>query len=284
MPNRISTNQIFDRTQAHIAKAREKEIGSAEKSSTFKEIVRPSQNPIGWITANRLKNDLSIRDTMAKNDSMGMHVLNMTETVLSQVQDYTQKGHELALAAAGRDPYSDGAREHIYKDACQLYESVIQSLNTKYGNRTLLSGFKTESPAFDISGEYLGDDNKLMIEVDHGLKVPLNIPGSQAILGQGLKDGVNIVGLFKRLVQSLGDDDIEGVRGTLEDFERANRQMSVIRTEVGGWMTQVDRATNSHASVSLESKIAVSKIEEADSIKVFSDLARDQAVLKASIL
>src|SRR5262249_46750997 len=101
MSTRISTSQIFSTAQANVSEARDKEMISAEKAATNKEITRPSQNPSGWLTAAALKDSLSSRDTMAKNAAMAQHVLNTGDTLLGQVQDSLQRARELAISASG---------------------------------------------------------------------------------------------------------------------------------------------------------------------------------------
>src|SRR5437588_155974 len=101
MTTRISTAQTFQNAQSHIANAREKEVTSSEKASTFKEIVRPSQNPGGWTLAANIKDDVAQQDSIAKNAALANNVLTATENILTQVQENLQRIQELALTAAG---------------------------------------------------------------------------------------------------------------------------------------------------------------------------------------
>lgn len=284
MPHRVATAQMYNNSHVHVAKAREKEVTSAEKASSFKEIVRPSQDPGGWMGATYHKDALSVRQSECKNANTAMQYLSATETVLSQVQEYVQRAKELSVAAAGKDPYSESAREHLYRDLRQVYEALVQAANTRFGNRGLFSGFMSETPAFDLDGDFLGDSGVVEVEIDHKLKVPSNITGEGVFLGKGLKNGVNILETFQRLMEGLQTGDHEMIRGTLDDLHWANEQVSIIRSQVGGYMNKISRALDSHAAMEIEDKVAISRVEEADAIKTFSDLARDQAILQASIL
>jgi len=283
MPSRISTNQIFHDAQKHVAKAREREVVSAEKASTQKEIVRPSQNPSGWLQATTLKDDLSIRDTIGKNAALATHVLDTTETILSQMQEYVQKAHELAVAAAGSDDRGAAQRKHGLTEMTSLFDGAIQTLNTRYGNRTLMAGLKTQGPAYDSTGTFVGDGNLFQIEIARGLTVPISISAERAIQGKGLENGVDILATFKGLIQGLATDDPLLVRDALEPLLKANDQISLSRSELAARMNQLDRAQEDHAQNSIDSRDAISKIEDADTIKVFSDLARDQTVLQAAM-
>ncbi len=147
MSTRISSNQLFNNAQGNIASAREREVISAEKAATSKEIVRASQNPSGWLTAADLKDDLAVRDVIAKNASVALHVLNSSEDVLAQVQEYTQRAKELVLSTSANNPASIEARSHVLDEVRTIYEGVIQAANSRFGNRTLFAGFKSQGMA-----------------------------------------------------------------------------------------------------------------------------------------
>jgi len=283
MPSRISTSQIYSNAQTHVAQAREREVTSSEKASSMKEITRPSQNPAGFVQAATMKDDLSIRDTIAKNASLATHVLNTSESVLSQMQEYVQKAHELAVASAGSDDTGAAHRKHALTEMKSIFDGAIQVLNTRYGNRTLFAGLKSQGPAFDAQGKYVGDSNPFELEIARGQVVPISVSAEKAIEGKGMQDGVNILSTFQGLMQGLANDDMFLVREALDPLMKANDQISLSRSELAARMSQVDQAVATHASTSIDSREAISKIEDADAIKVFSELARDQTVLQAAM-
>ncbi len=281
MAGRISTPQIFDRANTHIASAREKEILSSEKAASGKEIVRPSQDPAGYMVATALKDDLAIIGTTLKNANAASRVLNLTEGVVAGLQDTLQRAYELAVSAAGDG--STQVRKYSLSEIETLYDSCIQVLNTRYGNRTLLGGFKTDQVAFDKQGNFLGDGGQIEVEVARGLYIPINISGERAVMGVGVDGGINVLSPLKSLIEGLKSDNSEMIQKSLEGFIKANDQLSLIRGEIGSRTAQIDRAVNSQEQISVDSTSAVSEIEDADAVKVFSDLARDQNVLRAAI-
>lgn len=281
MAGRISTPQIFDRANNHIANAREKEVLSSEKAATGKAIVRPSQDPAGYMVATSLKDDLSVLNTTVKNANAAARVLNLTESVFGNLQDTLQRGYELAIAAAGDG--STEQRKYTFSEVETLFDSAVQLLNTRYGNRTLLAGFKNDTAAFDPQGNFLGDGGQIEVEIARGLYIPINISAERAILGVGMDGGINVLDPLRVFIQGLKTNDSALIQGSLEGFVKANDQISLIRGEIGSRTAQIDRAINSQEQVSIDAISAVSEIEDADAVKVFSDLARDQTVLKAAI-
>jgi flagellin-like hook-associated protein FlgL len=85
------------------------------------------------------------------------------------------------------------------------------------------------------------------------------------------------------LIDGLKANDIERIRGSLDGLKKSTDQLSTGRTELAGKQQEVARALETAATTGIEKKDAVSKIEEADAVKVFSDLARDQTVLRAAM-
>jgi flagellar hook-associated protein 3 FlgL len=283
MSGRISTPQIFDRANSHVANAREKEVLSSEKASTGKAIVRPSQDPAGYMVATALKDDLSILGATVKNADAASRVLTLTESVFSNLQDTLQRAYELAIAASGENTGSDATRKYTFSEVETLYDSAIQLLNTRYGNRTLLGGFKSNQAAFDTHGNFMGDGGQIEVEIARGLYIPINISAERAVLGRGLDGGINLLEPLQNFIQGLKTSDTRLIQSSLEGFVRANDQISLIRGEIGSRTSQIERAINSQEQVEVDSVSAISEVEDADAVKVFSDLSRDQTVLRAAI-
>lgn len=283
MSTRISTAQMFDMSRAHVAQAQEKESISSEKASTQKEIVRPSQDPAGWTRAANLKDSLSINESIHKNSALAQHMLTATESVLGGLQDYVQRVHELAISAAGTDAATGPTRNGVLAEVSTIFDNMVQSANSRYLNRTLLSGLKSQSPAFDGQGNFIGDDGKFEIEIDQGLVVPINTSGARALLGQGITGGVDIMAAMRRLITGLSTNDTTAIQSSLDDLYKGNEQLSAMRAEVGGRMAQINKMIDAGEVNKIQALDSISKVEDADAAKVFSDLARDQTVLKAAV-
>ncbi len=281
--SRVSTGQMYTNAQQHVASARDKEQLSAEKTSTNKQINRPSEDPAGWMLANTLKDDLSVRETLTKNAQVANHVLTATETIFDQAQQYVNRAYELAIGNSGTALGGPVARQGALTEVQGIYEGLLQALNFRYGSRTLMAGHHSQGPAFDANGNFVGDSGVLAIDIDKETQVPLTMSAERHILGMGEKGGVNIVQTFHRLMDGLGTDDSQMIQSTLEDMKRGIEQLSAARAEVGTRMQNIDRALGRHASHLISTAEQVSKIEDADAIKAFSDLSRDQTILKAAI-
>jgi flagellar hook-associated protein 3 FlgL len=283
MSTRVATSQLFQNGQTSIGSAREREVRSSERASSQKQLTRPSDDPGAWMKVADLKNDLALQDSLAKNAAGVNHVLTATENLLSDLQGFANRAHEIAVASSSTTGAGEQSRKAYATEAEALYDSVIRTLNTRYAGRTLLAGFKSEGPAFNHDGEFVGDSNSISLEIDRDFKVPTNLSTDETVFGKGQREGVNIPKSFKDLLDGLKNDDVNQVRSTLDSLLKAIDQLSLARTHIGARMKAVEDTTNSHAEQKIQKEEAISQVEEADPIKAFSDLARDQTVLKAAI-
>lgn len=277
---RIATIQLYDRTKSNISESRERESITSQKAATLKEIVRPSDDPRGWAVAQQIKDELKIQEVVARNAALARHVLTATEDIFKQTTDHVERAYELGLASIYK---GEGTRNAALNEVQEIYESVLHTLNARYGNRTLLGGFKSNKPAFNANGEYMGDGGSIEIELERGQRIPININGSEAIAGKRGANQVNITEVFQRLIKGLKNGDNDTIGSTFTDFQTAVSQLTGVRTEIGARMNRIDRVIASYEMESVERKEAVAQIEEADPVKVFTDLARDQTALKATL-
>jgi flagellar hook-associated protein 3 FlgL len=274
---------MYQGATQNIANARERETISAEKASTNKEIVRTSQDPTGWVQAQNLKDDNSINDTLMKNASYAKSVLSTTENIFAQLQESVERAHELAIPASSNAITPSDVRSAVLNEVRELQSSVLRSLNTRFAGKTLLGGYQTKGPAFDSDGTFIGDQGKVEMEVSRGQRQELNIDTSQVILGKGLTHGVDIPDTMNRLVYGLENNDTEAIRGTLEDLLQAVDQLSIGRSQVAARMSALEKAGDVQKQESIQNLDAISRIEEADPLKAYTELNKDQVVLKAAM-
>lgn len=282
--SRISTSQIYDNSAKHVAKAQEREWESAKKVATQKAITEPHQDPSGWLKAANLKDNHGIQKSIAKTARDATHALNMTHTVFENIQEIVQSAYDLAIQQSGSNLGGPLAREHAKKEAAVLLDSLIQNLNYKFGTRTLLGGFQSNSTAFDQEGNFLGDNGEMLVEIDRGLRIPVNITADTAVYGKNLADGQNIIEPFKQLLQGVREDNSELIHQSLTGFNKANDQISFVRSEIGVRLKNIDLALNRFSVDEAEMLETISTLEDADSIKTLSDLARDKAIMKAAVM
>ncbi len=281
--SRVATAQSYLQADQAISQAREREMQSAQTATKLQAVSKPSDSPTSWVVSRNLKDENSVQQSTARQALIATDVMNATETALAQVQQYLNRTHELALAAASMHIVDAKApRESILAEVKRIFEGVITTLNTSFNNRSLFGGHQTKGLAFDRIGNYLGDDQRINIEIEGGDRQPINISARELILGES-NGGVNIVNLFHQLIQGIETTDTRQIGETLGGFTQAIDQLSLGRAQLGAVMSRVNTAIQTGEESSILRKDAISKIEEADAVRAFTELAKNQTVLKATL-
>lgn len=158
------------------------------QASTMKRLTKPSDDPMG--TARVLQNRTGDQNMTQfdKNIFFGKSFLDTTESVLSQMSDVIVRAKELAIQAAS-DTNQGLPREMVASEVEQIYNSIVEMSNRRFGDRYIFSGHQTTVAPFTKDGEYKGDDGQIQIQTVDGQFTPMNLVGSQVFLGEDLSYG-----------------------------------------------------------------------------------------------
>src|SRR5690606_34604438 len=69
----------------------------------------------------------------------------------------------------------------------QIRQQFMSLANKRMGNRYLFSGQKVLTRPFDQDGQYHGDKNKINIEINKDVYVPINITGNELFFSTSKK-------------------------------------------------------------------------------------------------
>jgi flagellar hook-associated protein 3 FlgL len=196
------------------------------------------------------------------------------------------RAKELAIQQAGDVGVSEITRKTVAEEIGQLYKQFLKIANTQVAGRHIFAGFKTDTPPFDFSGQYMGDNGEIDVEMDENVFMPINMPGHQIFLGENRSDGetgIDIFGVLNRLKTGLLTNNKLMIQGTLEDLDYSQEQIIFARAKVGSRLNSLDRTDAMHLEKSMSVLDLISKVEDADVYQAFSDLTKNEHVLKATL-
>src|SRR5690606_5092968 len=75
-------------------------------------------------------------------------------------------------------------REGVAKEIHQLRQQVLSLANKRMGSRYLFSGQKILTRPFDEKGNYHGDNNKINIEINKDVYIPVNLTGKDIFFSE----------------------------------------------------------------------------------------------------
>lgn len=314
--SRVSENSSVNSINYAVGKSKGKVEDLQLKGSTLKRVSKPSDDPLGNIELMALRSQNVDAAQYLRNLNFAQTHLSYTENILEEMTDILVKAKELAIGQAS-SIYSPEIREGVSKEIHQMRQQVLGLANKRIGNRYLFSGQTVLTRPFDQDGKYQGDRNKINIEINKDVFIPININGHDLFFGKGktafTKEQINLpapghevnmdglnrtpasvtasseenvaVSVFdelRSLENALLTDNPQIIQGLLERLDASTERMVSLRTDIGALTNTISNAETNIEKTKLLNEAHKSKIEDADVAELMGDLQKEQAVLKAT--
>lgn len=295
---RVADNNSTRAIQSNINRTKKKLEDLHLKGSSLKQIVRPSDNPYNAVEVLSLSSRESDNNQFIRSIGHAELRLNISERALEELTEILNKAKVVAIAQAS-DFYNPEVRKNIVGQIIQLRNQALAIGNRRIGNQYIFAGHLSLTPPFDQDGQYLGDQDKIHVEISKDFFVPINITG-QEIFFQGpqkvqevqeLREGMSkkmhdkehsIVGQLDLFISALENDDSSTIQNLLERFDDGLNRLITLRTKVGSILTTVQNAKKNIEEELIDSAEFKSKFLDADIAKLFSDITKQQQILKNS--
>ena len=313
--SRVSENSSINAINHAVGKTKSKVEDLQLKGSTLKRVSKPSDDPMGNVELLAIRSQNVDADQYVRNLGFAETQLSFTENVLEELTDILVKAKELAVGQSS-SIYSPEIRQGVSKEIHQMRQQVVSLANKRMGNRYLFAGQKVLTRPFDLNGQYQGDTNKINIEINKDVYVPININGKDLFFSQGKrlpeKEDLelkqpdmdvyqepisrtpasmaaeaqevesSIFDELRSLENALLTDNPQIIQSLLERLDASIEKVVTKRTEIGALANTVANAETNIAKTKLLNEAHKSKIEDADVSELFGNLQKEQSVLKAS--
>lgn len=270
---RVTQRLLVDRVLTNLGSQNRAILRLQEQLSTGQRVNRPSDDPLDARRAISARAEINKYQQYLANISTAGPQLTETETTVQTIIDRVQRARELALQGAN-GTNDQGQRDQIAIEVNQLLEGVLVDGNHQTNGRYIFGGTRTMSPPFeatrDANGEitavaYVGNDTRFELEVQDGVRVPVNQPGSD-VLGTGGAPAVDIFQLFIGLRDSLRVNDQTGLQTRLSELDTADDQLGIALSGVGAVQNRV-------AGVDTELRTQVTQQQQVLSDAIDADIA-----------
>lgn len=312
--SRVSENSSVHSINYAVGKTKGKLEDLQMKGSTLKRITKPSDDPIGNVELLTIRSQNIDATQYLRNLNFAKTQLAFTENVLEDMTELLTKAKELAIGQAS-SIYSPEIREGVSKEIHQIRQQFLSLSNKRIGNRYLFAGQKVLTRPFDQDGKYSGDKNKINIEINKDVYVPVNINGTELFYSKEKKPieksdvdlkppGVDLtaqidvmrkpastqpefapVSIFdelRGLENAMLTDSPQIIQGLLERMDDSIDRIVRTRTEIGALTNTISNAETNIEKSKLLNEAHKSTIEDADVTELFADLQKEQNVLKAT--
>ncbi len=277
--------------------------------ATGKKFLTPSDDPIGVSKSLRLNTDVANMEQYKRNAEDAISWLDTTEMAIENIGTVFQRARELTVQAANETNSLD-ERTAISSEIKQLKEQIITIGNTTYAGSYIFSGYKTNMPLLDESGNYyldassgdtthtLSTTESIEFNVGIGERISVNFLPHKIfgnMTGGTLDGAVNkttniipgdtpqMIAVFDQLISDLDNDNTEGIKSAIDRLDTHFDNVNAARAEIGVKTNRLDLTVNRIDDDTINLKDLLSKNEDADIAEVIMNLKMQESVYKASL-
>ena len=285
---RVTTQGTFAQVNYNLQRAY-KRFGTAQQVvTTGLRINQLSDDPSGAVRALGLQSFSSSISQYQKNIDTLQPYLQQTDSTLSQIEQDLTSARTIAVASAN-DTQSATDRATAATQVAGLLSDALAAANTKFGNGYIFAGFANGTAPYSESGgvvTYNGDSGVLQIQASSASSIALNIPGNQVFQGVGVTGGIDIFDTLSKLETALKNNNVNGTDGVetqLTNLDGGIDQILSFRAQVGSRVNLAQGASDALSALSIQTQTQLSSIQDADTLKSYSDFTRYQQALQAAL-
>ncbi len=319
---RVSENSSTASLQYALNKTKARVEDLQMKGSTLKAITKPSDNPVSNVEAMALTSATNDNIQYLKNADFALLNLSVSEKSIEELTDIVVKAKEIAIAQSSdffnADVRKNVANEvqQLYNQALAIANKKVGIKHIFSGTNTLTVPFDSSGVykgdqghiSLEVSRNFFVPINLTGEEVfynssDSGkTENPLEkfeqfqdnksvkfnrdlASDEEAVVGApegSFKSRDNIFSQLQALTSALENNDPQMVQGLLEKFDNTVSRLVTLRTRIGSIVNSVESSKTNLTSENIDHASRRSALVDADVSDLFSDINKQQAVLKTT--
>lgn len=257
-----------------------------EKLSSGKNLNKPSDDPVGVVTALRLRSTLSENDKFTDNIDSGTAWLETTDQSLNQAGNLLQRVRELVIQGAN-DTLPPESRDAISKEIDQLRQQLVMVANSTHDGRYIFAGYKTTTPPFGVSGVYGGDPaivyngdaGTINYEIGINAKMQVNVTGDAPFTS--IANVFNVLTDIKNDVKAGNTTNLSNTR--LGQLDNILNNILSIRSDVGAKENRLELTKTRLEDTKANYSSLLSKTEDVDMAKTITELNMQENIYRTSL-
>jgi flagellar hook-associated protein 3 FlgL len=295
---RITANITADNSLYNIQQGRAKMDKISEQLSSYKNINRPSDDPINTRLLLDIGDKIKETDQYTSNISKASTWQQIASTALTGMSD------TMALAKKQIANISNGSsdatmRQNVVSQLTALKQQMVDMGNTQMGDQYIFGGAKNTAAPFSgtTSGTpptyYVGDENTLKVEIANNTTQQMNIPGNQILTGSSAilppnpantpYGTTNILKAFDDLITAVNANNVAGITSGSQALEDGANQINNAVSDVASRVTRFDSMTKLNANNSNTLNNIYSNTQDADIAQLGVELNNQTTAFNASL-
>ncbi|RPJ41879.1 MAG: flagellar hook-associated protein 3 [Deltaproteobacteria bacterium] len=204
---RVSTQALYRGIERRLLTLADQLNRSEEKVATGRNMNRPSDNPVGLVSALGLRNSLSRLEQYQRNMDMGKIWLDLSSTAIEQAGKVAQQAQAIALNLQDGTQSAE-MRSTLANEVGLLLDQAVSLGNTQLAGKYIFAGYNTNTQPFtktQIGGsdavQYNGDGNDFQIQVGPQESLEIGKNGQELFIDSDFFDSLI------RLKQAIENND-----------------------------------------------------------------------------
>lgn len=289
---RVTNRQAAETIIRNLYKNQQILLEAQNRVSTQKKISKPSDDPIGMGRILDYRKILSSIEQHKRNIAHGKTQLEITETVLEEVDSLLKDAKKWAMQFGGGDTE---IRNEAITEVKNIYDSILYLGNTKIGDSFIFAGHVTDTKPFsrnadgidgtadDYTVSYNGDDGDTNIFAGNNVEVKINATGSDIFDVGGTGGGTDVFGVLENLINALESNDPSAAFAEVANFSSAIDQVEVVAAETAVYYGRLEAAENHLIRYKSNIEDMLSETESVDMAQAIVELQLQETAYVTSL-
>jgi flagellar hook-associated protein 3 FlgL len=253
---------------------------ASDRLSSGKKINKPSDNAFGMTKVMNYKSGINENEQYLRNLDDAYSYLGYADTVMSSVTTNLTRARELAVQASTGTQTAE-TRANIAVEIANLRDEIFKMSNSKFRDRYIFSGFKTDTAAYDAGYNYQGDSGQINVMIDRNSNIAANIPGDTAFSYGGKTFMETLDDLYNALMDSDPVVAQTGAQTAITELDNALGEVSNVRADIGARLSYLDKQKTNLEDRNYSLKTFLSNTEDADIAEAVSEIAKTEMALQS---
>jgi flagellar hook-associated protein 3 FlgL len=240
-----------------------------EMISSGKSILRPKDDPVNFSISIQFDSEIEKYEQYVRNTERLIMFGGYYDSSINKIHELLGRAKEIAITQAS-DTMNSDTRRASSEEIKGIIEQLVSIGNTEVQGLYIFGGKKLDTKPFDLNDDYSvtfnGTEDVISVYTDSGVKEDLGISGYRIFL-----KGTDIFSVLKGLKEALEENDVEGIRDSLDGLNQALSMTETNLSYVGTYVAKLERTKEILELRKSEIQKIQSELRDADLAKIVSD-------------
>lgn len=261
------------------AAASERVLNASKQASTGLRVNGPADDPGAFARISAKDGTISRLDGRKRSLDRSLGDAQVAESALASGSDIMARAKELAVQM------SDGSlnasqRAVAASEVTQLRQALVAVANTRGSSGYVFGGTKSNAAPIDASGNFVGNDGSIDVEIGDGVRIRGNASGANAFTAAGGRD---VLADLDGLANALTTNNLSAVQGSIDNLGKGFDQIVHARTDIGISLDRIHTASSVTDSMATAVRQAKAPDAEIDATTAYTNLAEANSAYERSI-